>query len=185
MATRYSKEKYSCIKGLKNEPLSNLAAYSKKRKLGEEKDETVALPSIQIASSSPTSSLEVTAFTSPTTRSKGKGKAGRSVWDDLTIALGHAHNVITDDELKGLLSISSNELVSRHIHRLVHICPFFLFCLLLYLFIHVYAHNFFFFFFLPGPWRVVVYNNRFTSAWRKRSWWSIQNWNLSKLKVQS
>ena len=33
MATRYSKEKYAHIRGLKNEPLSNLAADSKKQKL--------------------------------------------------------------------------------------------------------------------------------------------------------
>lgn len=79
MTTRYSKEKYACIRGLKNEPLSNLAANSKKRKLAEEKGETAALPSIQIALSSPTPSLEVTVFTPPTTRSKGKGKAGMSL----------------------------------------------------------------------------------------------------------
>ena len=33
MTTRYSKEKYACIKYLKNEPSSNLTANSKKRKL--------------------------------------------------------------------------------------------------------------------------------------------------------
>lgn len=108
MATRYSKEKYARIRGLKNEPLSNLIADSKKRKLGEEKGEIATLPSIQIASSSPTPSLEVTAFTPSTTRSKGKGKVGRSVWDDSTIALSHAHNVITNNELKGLSSSPSH-----------------------------------------------------------------------------
>lgn len=131
MTTRYSKEKYACIRGLKNEPLSNLAANSKKRKLAEEKGETAALPSIQIALSSPTPSLEVTVFTPPTTRSKGKGKAGMSVWDDPTTTLGRAHNVITNNELKGLSSIPSHELVNRHIHKLVQVCLFFLFCLLL------------------------------------------------------
>lgn len=119
MTTRYSKEKYACIRGLKNEPLSNLAVNSKKRKLAEEKGETAALPSIQIALSSPTPSLEVTVFTPPTTRSKGKGKAGMSVWDDPTTTLGRAHNVITNNELKGLSSIPSHELVNRHIHKLV------------------------------------------------------------------
>ena len=53
MATRYGKEKYAHIKNLKNEPLSNLTADSKKSKLGDEKSEAVALPSIHIASSSP------------------------------------------------------------------------------------------------------------------------------------
>lgn len=53
------------------------------------------------------------------TRSKGKSKVGMSVWDDPAIALGRAHNVITNDELKVLSSIPSHELVSRHIHKLV------------------------------------------------------------------
>ena len=102
MATRYGKEKYARIKNLKNEPLSILIADSKKSKLGDEKSEAVALPSIHIASSSPTPSLEVTRFSPPTTRAKGKGKVERSVWDDPITAMGRAHNVITDNELKGL-----------------------------------------------------------------------------------
>ena len=120
---------------------------SKKQKLTEEKGETTALPSVQVAPSSPTLSLEVTTFTSPTTRSKGKGKAGKSVWDDPTTAMGRAHNVITDDKLKGLLSIPSHELVNCHIHKLVQVCPFFFFSILLYLFVDVYAHNLLFLFY--------------------------------------
>ena len=147
MLIRYSKEKYACIRGLKNEPLSNLAADSKKRKLSEEKGKAVALPSVQVALSSPTPSLEVTTFTPPTTRSKGKGKAGRSVWDDLATTMGHAHNVITDDTLKGLSSIPSHELVGRHIHKLVQVRPFFFFSILLYLFVDVYARNLLFLFY--------------------------------------
>ncbi|KAK9998066.1 hypothetical protein SO802_017669 [Lithocarpus litseifolius] len=77
--------------------------------------------SIHIISSSPTSSLEVTASTPSITRLKGKRKVGKSVWDDPTTTLGRAHNVITDDKLKGLTSIPSQELVSRHIHKLVQV----------------------------------------------------------------
>lgn len=51
MATRYNKDKYAQIKGLKNEPLSNLAANSKKRKVGEEKGETVVLPTTTLGHS--------------------------------------------------------------------------------------------------------------------------------------
>ena len=79
MATRYSKEKYARIKNLKNEPLSNLTTDSKKRKLSNEKAETATLSLVHIAHSSPTPSLEVTAFTPPTTHAKGKGKVGKSV----------------------------------------------------------------------------------------------------------
>ena len=49
MATRYSKEKYARIRSLKNEPLSNFTADSKKRKLDEEKGETVSPPFVHIA----------------------------------------------------------------------------------------------------------------------------------------
>jgi len=59
--------------------------------------------------------------TPPLTHSKGKSKIRMSVWDDLAIALGHAHNVITNDKLKGLSSIPFYELVSRHIHKLVQV----------------------------------------------------------------
>ena len=119
MTTRYSKEKYAHIKGMKNEPLSNLAVDLKKWKLSDKKGDTIVLLSIQVTSSSPTPSLEVTTFTPPTTRSKGKGKVGKSVWDNPAMALGQAHKVVTDDKLKGLMSIPSHELVSRHIHKLL------------------------------------------------------------------
>ena len=119
MATRYSKDKYACVKNLKNEPLFHLTPGSKKRKLDEEKDETPALLSLFHTSSSPTPSLEMITFTPPTIRSKGNGKVAKSVWEDPAIALGQAHNVITDDELRGLLSLPSHELVSHHIHKLV------------------------------------------------------------------
>lgn len=102
--------------------MSNLTTDLKKRKLSDEKTETAASPSIHTAPSSPIPSLEVTAFTPPTTRAKGKSKIGRSVWDDPTTAMGRAYNAIIDDELKGLLSIPSHELVSRHIHKLVQVC---------------------------------------------------------------
>lgn len=50
---------------------------------------------------------------------KGKGKVDSSVWDNATTAMGKAHNVINFEELKGLNSIPSHELVSRHIHKLI------------------------------------------------------------------
>ena len=121
MAARYSKDKYACIKNLKNEPLANLTSDLKKRKLSDEKANTFALPPVHIAPPFPISSLEVTAGTPPLTRAKGKSKLGMSVWDDPTTALGRAHNVITNDELRGLSSIPSHELINRHIHKLVQV----------------------------------------------------------------
>ena len=58
-------------------------------------------------------------FSPLTTRSKWKAKVGKSVWDDPATALGRAHNVLTDNELKGLSFIPSHELISHHIHKLM------------------------------------------------------------------
>lgn len=121
MATMYSKDKYARVKSLKNEPLSLLNPRSKKRKLDDGKDKTPAPLSLFGTPSSPTSSLEMMTFTLPTTCSKGNDKVGKSVWEDPVTALGRAHNVITDDELRGLSSVPSYELVSRHIHILVQV----------------------------------------------------------------
>ena len=122
MATQYSKDKYARIRDLKNEPLAKLTFDSKKRKQSDEKVDAAVPPPINVAPSSPTLSLEVTVVTPPLTCKKGKNKIGMSVWDNPTTALGRAHNVITDDELKGLSSIPSHELVSWHIHKLVEEC---------------------------------------------------------------
>ena len=80
---------------------------------------TPAPLSLFVTQSSPTPFLEMMTFRPLTTRSKGKAKVGRSVWEDPATTLGQAHNVITDNELKGLSSIPSHKLVSCHIHKLV------------------------------------------------------------------
>ena len=108
----YSKDKYARIKDLKNEPLAKLTFDSKKRKFGDEKVEYALSPTVNVAPPSPTPSLEVTVVTPPLIRSKGKSEIGMSVWDDPATALGRAHNVITNDKLKGLSSIPSHELIS-------------------------------------------------------------------------
>ena len=121
MATRYSKDKYAYVKNLKNEPLSLLTPRSKKHKLDEGKNETPFPLSLFGTRSSPMPSLEMMAFTPPSTHSKGKGKVGKSVWEDPATAHGQAHNVITNNELRGLSSIPSHEQVILHIHKLVQV----------------------------------------------------------------
>lgn len=93
----------------------------KRRELHNEKGDAVVSPFVQIIPSSPTPSLEITASTSSPTRSKGKGKVRKSVWDDPVTALGQADNMVTYDELRGLSSIPSHELVSHHIHKIVQV----------------------------------------------------------------
>nr|POF08590.1 hypothetical protein CFP56_53076 [Quercus suber] len=121
MATRYSKNKYARIRDLKNEPLAKLKSNSKKRKFGDETVDAAPSTTVNVAPPSPTPLLEVTAVTPPITHPKGKSKIRQSVWDDPATALGRAHYVITNNELKSLSSIPSHELVSRHIHKLVQV----------------------------------------------------------------
>ena len=75
-------EKYACIRGMKNETLSQLATDLKRRKLHDEKGDAAVSPSIQIIPFSLTPSPKITAFTPPTICSKGMGKVGKSFWDD-------------------------------------------------------------------------------------------------------
>ena len=109
------------MKSLKNEPLSLLTPGLKKCKLDKGKDETLAPLSLFGTPSSPMPSLQMMTFTPLTTHSKDKSKVGKSVWEDTTTTFGRAHNVVTDDKLRGLLSIPSHELVSCHIHKLVQV----------------------------------------------------------------
>ncbi|KAL0011662.1 hypothetical protein SO802_006770 [Lithocarpus litseifolius] len=88
MATRYSKDKYARVKSLKNEPLSQVTPGPKKHKLDEGKDETPTPLSLFGTPCSPTPSLKMMTFTPPTTRSKGKDKVGKSIWEDPSTALG-------------------------------------------------------------------------------------------------
>nr|POF02876.1 hypothetical protein CFP56_10933 [Quercus suber] len=90
-------------------------------RLYEGKDKTLALQSLFGTPSSPIPSLKMMTFNPSTTRSRGKAKVGKSVWDDPATTLGIAHNVVIDDELKGLSSIPSHKLVSCHIHKLVQV----------------------------------------------------------------
>nr|POF23563.1 hypothetical protein CFP56_50157 [Quercus suber] len=75
------------------------------------KDETPVLKSLFGTPSSSIPSFEMMTFSPSTMHSKGKAKIGKSVWDGPTTALERAHNVITDDEFKGLSFIPSHELV--------------------------------------------------------------------------
>ena len=116
---------------MKSEPLSSLAPDAKRQKFGEGKFEGPTFLALFQASVSPTPSTEVvvalpsSVIAPPVTRSKGKGKVGKSVWKDLATAIGRAHNVITNEELRGLSSVPSHELVSHNIHKLVQVCYLF------------------------------------------------------------
>ena len=137
MATRQSKDKYARLKSMKNESLSSLALDAKRCKFGEGNFKGLAPLALFQAPVSPTLSPEVV-FVLPSSvvaplviRSKRKGKVGKSVWEDPATAVGQAHNVIIDEELRGLFAVPSHKLVNRHIHKLVQVCCLFFFSFLL------------------------------------------------------
>ena len=123
MATKFNQELYAKMRAKKNEPLSSLA--QKHPRAAKEVVETTA--STPVASNpkatSPTTSVkEITPCPKKAHGGdKGKSKVDASIWDDAATAIGRAHNVVIPKELKGLNSIPSHELVSRHIHKLVQV----------------------------------------------------------------
>ncbi|KAK9996731.1 hypothetical protein SO802_021417 [Lithocarpus litseifolius] len=74
-------------------------------------------------------------------RKKERRRRAENVWTDPTLALGQAHNVISDDELKALSSVSSShELVFCHVHKLVQVTSLDVFTLRIHtgLFLHIF-----------------------------------------------
>ena len=123
MTTKFNQELYANLRAKKNELLSNLA--QKRPRAAKEVVETIA--STPVASdpkaTSPAASIEEITSRPKRARgsNKGKNKVDSNVWDDVAIAMGRAHNVITRKELKDLNVVPSHELVSRHIHKLVQV----------------------------------------------------------------
>ena len=121
----------------RSEPLPSLAPDAKRRKFGEGEFEGSTPLALFQAFVSLTPYTEVVAVVPsstvapPITRSKEKGKVGKSVWEDPATAVGQAHNVIIDEELRGLFAVPSHKLVNRHIHKLVQVCCLFFFSFLL------------------------------------------------------
>ena len=79
--------------------------------------------------------------------------------------------MVTDDKLKSLTSLPSQELVSSHVHKLVQVYSFpfhniFLYtyiyvcvCVCVYVYIYIYIYITTFFSLFPGPWGVFALND--------------------------
>ena len=71
-----------------------------------------------------TSVEEIPTPTSKRPRLEGKGKEkavsrASSIWDDAELTVERAHEVVTAEDLKVFSGVPSNEVVARHVHRLV------------------------------------------------------------------
>ena len=75
---------------------------------------------------SPISSLELIASTNGSSKPKGKDKAPPppspgSFWDDARVAVLKAHKAISIDDLSPLRVRPSHELMSSHVHKVIHV----------------------------------------------------------------
>ena len=122
-----------------NEPLSNLGKRIV-RVVEKGVFETLVAPGTKTmrTASSVTLVEEITPIRKkPRMADKGKKKAdSRSfcIWGDIGLAMARAHEVVTAEELKVFSSMPSNEVVGRHVHKLVqvmYLCNFILFFLFL------------------------------------------------------
>ena len=126
MTTKFNQEMYAKIKARRNEPLSSLG---KKVVRVVEKGTPItpitSIPKTTGVTSPPTSVEEITPHPNrQRTMDKGKEKVGSrpsSIWDNASLALMRAQDAFTTEYLKVFSSIHSNEIMSRHIHKLVHV----------------------------------------------------------------
>ena len=124
MMTKFNQDMYAKMRSKKNESLSNLG---KRTMHIVEKVVFVtrATPRIETRRiASPTTSVEEIApiRKKPRVADKGKEKAdshSSNIWDDAGLAMARAHEVVTAEELKVFSGMPSNEVVGRHVHKLV------------------------------------------------------------------
>ena len=137
MTTKFNQDMYAKIRSKKNEPLSNL---EKRTVCVIEKGffvNPVAPDTKIIRKASPATSVEeiTPIWKKPRVANKGKEKVDSllsSVWDNTGLAMARAHEVITTKELKVFFGMPPNEVVGRHIHKLIqvtYLCNFTLFFL--------------------------------------------------------
>ena len=147
MANKFDKDMYVKMRSKKDESLSNLG----KRIVRVTEKGPPATPGVLVAlvvtgtevtrtGSLTTSVKEIPTPTSkrPCLEGKGKEKAdsrASSIWDNAELTVERAHKVVTAKDLKVFSSAPSNEVVARHVHRIIqvmYLCnfnPFFLFSL--------------------------------------------------------
>ncbi|XP_050292193.1 uncharacterized protein LOC126733087 [Quercus robur] len=131
MTTKFNQEMCAKMRLKKNEPQSNLG----KRTVHVTRKGTPVTSAIPIAPA--VLGIETTRTTSPATSveeiatlafertcliDKGKEKVdsrSSSVWENKELAVERAYEVVTIEDLKVFSGVPSNEVVARHVHKLV------------------------------------------------------------------
>ena len=129
MTTKFNKDMYARMKSKKDEPFSAIGAKSV-RVTERWTLILIALLStptpVTVGTTLPTPSVEelTPQHKKPRTANKQKEKLDSrspSVWDDAGVALAHAHNVFSIDDMKAFLGVFANEVIRRHLHKLVQV----------------------------------------------------------------
>ena len=124
MMTKFNQDIYAKMRSKKNKPLFNLG----KRTVRVVENGVSVIPAIPstktIRIASPATLIEeiTPIWKKPCVADKGKEKAdsrSSSVWDNAELMVVRVHEVICTEELKVFSSIPPNEVVGRHIHKLV------------------------------------------------------------------
>ena len=131
--TTFNKDMYAKMRSKKDEPLSSI----EKRTVRVTGNGPSVTPTISITpivfgiemarTVSPTTSVEeipTPAFKRPRLSDKEKEKAdsrSSTVWDDKGLAVEWAHGVMTVKDLKVFSGVHFNEVVTRHVHKLVQV----------------------------------------------------------------
>ena len=131
MTMKFNQGMYAKMKAKKNEPFSNL-----RRRVVRVVEKGVSVtPTTLVIKTSRTATLatsveEITPLWKKQSVDKGKDKAdsrSSNVWDNAGLALARAQDAFSAEELRVFSSMSSNEVVGRHIHKLVqvvYLCDF-------------------------------------------------------------
>ena len=131
MTTKFNKDMYAKMRSKKDEPLSNLG--KKAVRVTGKGPAAIPLSIVPSVASETTRAASLTASIEeiPTSGSKrprvtGKGKGNAdtrssTIWDDESLAVDRAHEVVTSADLKALSGLSLNDVASRHVHKLVQV----------------------------------------------------------------
>ena len=135
MTTKFNKDMYAKMRSKKDEPLSNIG---KKTICVTGKGPSVSPlvsvnPIVSIIETMKTASPATLVEEIPTPGSKRPRVSGKekekekvdsrssTIWDDERLAVDRAHEVVTAVDLKALSDVPLNEVVSRHVRRLVQV----------------------------------------------------------------
>ena len=128
---KFNQDMYAKMRTKKNEPLSNLGKRTVRitGKGPPTTSSTLVSPAVPSTETTRTASPATSVEEIPTPISKrphltDKEKAdsrSSSIWDDAGLAVERAYEVVTTEDLKIFSGVPSNEIVARHVHKIVQV----------------------------------------------------------------